>query len=255
MESAFLHKELWVELWRRPGAPTEERRKMARAILALEPSVPPGGYRYSNCNFAMAGQMAETVLGEPWEALMHKYVFAPLGMKSAGFGVPWSAEPGSDPWPHYGRGQAQKPGPMADYPPSIGPAGTIHVSMQDWALFVADHLAGARGKNGKLLKAASYARLHQGHGVVAKGPDSYALGWMRMQRPWAKGSEAGAEGLVLFHNGTNGSWLTNLWIAPEADFAVRVATNIGGQNVRQRFDQVVAAVVQDHVAHSKEGSE
>jgi CubicO group peptidase (beta-lactamase class C family) len=151
---------LWDVLWKREGTPVEERRKMTEEMLAQPPKVAPGEYFYANCGFGIAGHIAETITGTPWEQLVRELVFEPLGMGSAGFEVPWDRVPPTDPWPHKADGTVVTPGPFADNPPSIGPAGTVHASLDDWATFIMEHLRGAQGKNGLLLKADTYRRLH-----------------------------------------------------------------------------------------------
>ncbi|MBN2445150.1 MAG: beta-lactamase family protein, partial [Phycisphaerae bacterium] len=236
---------LWPVLWKREGTPVEQRRRMAAAMLFWPPKVPPGEYYYANCGYGIAGHMAETVTGKPWEELMRELVFEPLGMHSAGFGVPWEGEPATDPWPHAQDGTAITPGPMADNPPAIGPGGTVHASIRDWAKFVAEHLRGARGEDGQLLKAKTYARLHRGQ-PTGTGDPEYALGWSVTHRDWARGADAGDVGRCLNHAGSNNSWFSVVWIAPEADFAVLCVTNIGGEGVFPRLDAVVSRVIRDH---------
>lgn len=235
---------LWDVLWKREGTPVEERRKMAKVMLAQPPKVQPGKYFYSNCGYGIAGHMAETIVGEPWEQLVRQHVFEPLGMDSAGFGVPWTGEPPTDPWPHKHDGTVVEPGPFADNPPSIGPGGTVHASMKDWAAFITEHLRGARGNDGKLLRAETFQRLHKGR-RIGKSEDEYALGWVVVSRPWAKGSQRGDQGRCLHHAGSNNSWYCLVWIAPERDFAVIAATNIGGDGIFEKLDAVIAAVVKD----------
>ena len=74
---------LWDVLWKREGPPVEQRETTARAMLSEPSKVRPGSYFYSNCGYGIAGHMAETVSGKPWEELMDELVFDPLGMRSA----------------------------------------------------------------------------------------------------------------------------------------------------------------------------
>ncbi len=238
---------LWPVLWRREGTPVEERRKMAKVMLAQPPKVPPGEYFYSNCGYGIAGHMAETITGKPWEQLMRELVFEPLDIDSAGFGVPWVGEPVTDPWPHKHDGTPISPGPMADNPPSIGPGGTVHASIRDWAKFVLEHMRGARGKDGLLLKSGSYARLHRGL-KTGSGNEEYALGWQVVYRDWAKGKKSGDSGRCLHHGGSNNSWFSLVWGAPELDFAVLCTTNIGGDGIFPKIDAVNWSVIQDHLS-------
>lgn len=238
---------LWDRLWKREGTPVEERRKMAAVMLSQPPKVGPGQYFYSNCGYGIAGHMAETVIGKPWECLLKELVFEPLGMKSAGFGVPWVGEPPTDPWPHKADGSPVAPGMFADNPPSIGPGATMHSSLGDWAQFVIEHLRGARGENGRILRAETYRRLHRGRRIQDTGKDEYALGWMVVYRPWAKGGKPFDKGRCLHHAGSNNSWYALAWLAPEQDFAVIATTNIGGNGVFEKIDAVTWAVIEDHL--------
>lgn len=235
---------LWPKLWKREGPPVDERFKMAEGMLAFPPRVPPGEYFYSNEGYGIAGHMAETIMGEPWEQLMQELVFEPLGMASAGFGVPWDAEALDDPWGHRVNGQFVPPGPMADNPPAIGPAATVHTSIRDWAKYAIEHLRGARGMKGRLLKSKTYKRLHRGTETQDESKE-YACGWNVVRRGWAKGSKRGDEGLCLLHGGSNNSWYVLIWIIPERNYAVLCATNIGGKGTFKRLDAVNWAVIQE----------
>ncbi len=237
---------LWDRLWQRPGSPVEERRKMAQVMLSQPPKVEPGQYFYSNTGFGIAGHIAEIVMGQPWEELVQDLVFTPLGMTSAGFGVPWEDEPPTDPWPHQQDGTPVRPGRLADNPPAIGPGATIHASIGDWAIYIMDHLKGARGLDGQLLKADTYRRLHHGR-RTHPGGDAYALGWMVLDRPWAKGKGASDTGRCLHHAGSNNSWYALVWMAPERGFAVLATTNMGGDGVFKKIDAVIWTVIQDHL--------
>lgn len=237
---------LWDRLWKRGGTPLEERRKMAEVMLAQPPKVKPGEYFYSNCGYGIAGHMAEVIAGRPWEELVRELVFAPLGMVSAGFGVPWEGEPTTDPWPHKSDGTTVNPGPFADNPPSIGPGATVHASIGDWAKFVKDHLKGARGSDGRLLKARTYRHLHKGRRIDESGKE-YALGWMVVYRTWAKGKRAKDKGRCLHHAGSNNSWYALAWVAPERNFAVVATTNMGGKPIFKKIDAVIWAVIEDHL--------
>ena len=177
--------------------------------------MPPGTqFLYSNAGYAVAGVMAERVTGEAWEDLMQRMLFEPLGMASAGFGAPGVID---EPRGHvvgWLLTTPMEPGPAADNPPAIGPAGIVHCSLPDWAKFIRAHLRGERGGSG-LLKPESFVRLH----TPPPGGD-YALGWGV--------TESAAEGRCLSHAGSNTMWFVQAWLALDKDYAVLVATNVGG---------------------------
>ena len=194
-----------------------QRAAIARRYLALPPASKAGEYEYSNLGYIIAGAIAEARTGKTWEALIREQVFAPLGIKHAGFGAPGT--PGKFDEPHGHRDTAGKlialdPADTdGDNPPALGPAGTINITLKDWMLFAQDQLEGVHGR-GKLLQAATYRMLHTpvtGH---------YALGWGAMLEP--DGTPT-----LLTHSGSNGYWLVDIRIMPKHDMIVLVAMNSG----------------------------
>ncbi len=217
--------------WDLPGQTTTEQRwSLLTALLTNPPASKPGlTYAYSNAGYALAGLMAETVTGVPWEMLMQKRLFEPLEMASAGFGSPARSGMVDQPWGHRASGQDIRP-TLQDNAPSMGPAGTVHCSVPDWAKFAALHLGGERGR-ARLLKPATFRTLH----TPPQGFD-YAGGWMVGDRSWANGR-------VLTHNGSNGSWFASVWLAPARDFAILVATNQGDHSAEAACEEAVVALV------------
>lgn len=241
---------LWAKLWQHEGTPTDARRLLLESVTARPPAYPPGSRTvYSNGGFAIAGHICETVAGVTYERLMAERLFAPLGMTSAGFGAPGTPGATDQPRGHTGSNKAQEPtadGRGADNPPAISPAGRVHCTMADWAKFIRMHLRGARGEAQRVgdvtLSAETFRRLH----TPPEGGD-YAMGWVRMQRPWA-----GPEGRrdVLFHNGSNTMWFAVVWMAPEKDFAVLAACNQGGREAEKACDEAAWGMIQEHLGSS-----
>ena len=228
---------LWARLWRFSGTPTQARMALLEGVTAQAPHHAPGTtFEYANGGYAIAGAMAERVTGKPWEELLRTMLFAPLRMNTAGFGAPGNAEAMDQPWGHTiqrGKITPIRPGRKADNPVAIGPAGTVHAALADWASFVALHLIGDQGKGG-LLKPESFVKLH----APAPGGD-YAMGWIVTQRPWG--------GRVLTHAGSNTMWYCVTWIAPEKNFAVLVATNAAGDKCAQAADEAAWALIQHYL--------
>jgi CubicO group peptidase (beta-lactamase class C family) len=234
---------LWKEVWQLHGKPTAARAHLLKALTAEPPAAPPGGmFLYSNAGFAAAGHLAERVTKKPWEALMKEQLFTPLGMKSAGFGAPGSAGAVDQPRGHSAEGKAVVPSAKgSDNPSGIGPAGTVHCTMADWAKFARLHLRGARGK-ADLLRAETFARLH----APAKGDgEPYACGWGVAERDWSGGP-------ALTHAGSNTMWYAVIWVAPQRDLAVLAACNQGGPSGRQAVDDAAATLIQAVLKPSKD---
>ncbi len=178
--------------------------------------------------------MIEAVTGELWEDLMRREVFTPLGMTHTGFGAPGVADSVTEPWGHVRAGtgwRAIPPGPFADNPAALGPAGTVNTTLADYARFMSAHLAGARGETGGLLTPATFATLD----TPAPG-SPYAFGWGVATRDWAGGR-------VLQHAGSNTMWYATVWLAPERNIAMFAVTNAAGDAGAQGTDAAVAALI------------
>jgi len=224
----------FLEMHKLPGTPTEQRAAYLKMMLRTEPANKPGTkYVYSNAGYAIAGAMAEKVMGKSYENLMQTRLFAPLDIKSAGFGAMGTAGKTDQPWQHRREGDKivpVEPSPTADNPPVIAPGGTVHMTLGDWAKFILANL-GSDAKDApispKLLKT-----LHTPH----FGGD-YALGWIAMDRPWG-------DGRVYTHAGSNNQNFAVVWMAPKRKFAVLIATNIGGEEAAQACDEAAATAIQ-----------
>ena len=110
----------------------EQRAEFAARALGAPPAGPVGQFAYGNGNYIVLGAAIEAITGQAWEAVMQAELYAPLGLASAGFGAPL----GEAPWGHRG-GVAVEPAGFADNPRALGPAGTAHMSLADYARFVA----------------------------------------------------------------------------------------------------------------------
>jgi len=240
------------EAWKRAIRCTESSRDCRRAFVAslLEVPIaqPRGTPVYSNQGYAIAGTMLEKATDKAFEELITERLFAPLQITSAGFGVPPEAS-----------GHRPDGTPVRfDNPSAITPAGRVHMTMEDWAKFIALHLRRDGGVALPLVRA-DFDRLHRlmaaptnaappaGDGDdVAAAPqepprEGMALGWMVAQRPWG--------GRVLTHAGSNTLWFCVAWLAPERGFAMIAATNSGGPAAPKACDEAVVAAHAWRVAH------
>lgn len=189
-----------------------QRAQFTAIVLGEPPELAPGtAYAYSNAGYMIAGAILERVYGQAWEALIAERLFEPLGMTSCGFGAPGTTAALDQPWGHAGDAMTPVPpdDPFSDNTPALGPAGTVHCALADWAKFGALHL----GAHDELLSAASLARLH-----TAPFPeDGYALGW-------ALGSDP-LVGDYVAHDGSNTLWLAVIMLLPADDRVLLVAAN------------------------------
>jgi CubicO group peptidase (beta-lactamase class C family) len=227
---------LWAKLWQHKGTPTSARRLLLTGVTSKPPEATPGTkYIYSNAGFSIAGHMAEKVTGKSWEDLTREKIFRPLAMTTAGFGAPGTRAKNDQPRGHKPDGSPVEPGPGADNPVAIGPAGIVHCSIEDWSKFVAANLPGAKKK---LVKPETLEKLH----TPAPGAPKYAMGWMIADnQPWAGGP-------ALTHAGSNTMWYAVAWLAPNKDFAVLVATN---QANGKACNDAVLALIGDQVQDAR----
>ncbi len=208
--------ELWGKLRQHKGTPTSARRLLLQGVTSKPPEAAPGEkFIYSNAGYSIAGHMAEKVTGKSWEDLARDKIFRPLGMTTAGFGAPGTPAKNDQPRGHKADGSPVEPGPGADNPVAIGPAGIVHCSIGDWAKFIAANLPSAKTK---LVKPETLEKLHT-PAPPAPGDPKYAMGWIIADnQPWAGGP-------ALTHAGSNTMWFAVAWLASKKDFAVLVACN------------------------------
>ena len=196
-----------------------ERRRFVARVLAREPQSPCGErFAYSNVGYTIAGHIAETIAGEPYQTLIQNRVFAPLGLMSAGFGAPRGEHPDEEPLGHLillGRRIPIDPfETRGDNSPLIAPAGTVHMTIGDLARYGAAHLEGEFGTEPVLLPRSSWERLH------TPFLEDYASGWVRHERDWAGGP-------VIWHNGSNTYWYALLMLLPASNTVLAFTTNDG----------------------------
>jgi len=215
-----------------------QRAAIARHYLSQPPGSPAGTFAYSNLDYIVAGAIAEAHTGLAWEELMEREVFAPLGIRHAGFGPPGTPGRVDEPHGHELSGGALVPidpaDPDADNPPALGPAGTLHITLGDWMRFAQEHLAGMHGR-GTLLSPATYRRVHT---PVA----GYALGWGSLMGPRG-------EPLVVAHTGSNGNWLADIRIDARNDSIVLIAMNAAGPEAHLALDELKKQLVKRTGAH------
>ena len=230
----LLEGGLWHRVVNSDAAPVAQRRLLVETLVTRAPAKEPSAYLYSNAGYAIAGAMLEARASEPWEQLLRRRLFVPLGMESAGYGAPGRADVLDEPRGHTVEGKPMTPGRTADNPPAIGPGGTVHASILDWARFVALHL---EGRHGELqLRKDLLRELHR----PPKGGE-YAMGWIVVHRDWG--------GRVLTHAGSNTYWHAVTWISPSRDFATLVVANRGGPDAEKATDTASWALIQDHLAN------
>lgn len=196
---------------------TGRRLAVAHAVLTATPAGPQGAMRYSNPGYVIAAAMIEQAAGRSWEDLITEVVFAPLKLTSAGFGPPQGSAAV--------RGHRREDGglialdpasPASDNPAFLRPAGGVHMTMRDLALYGVDQLKGIKGQSGVLLSADGYRRIHSERSA------HQGLGW-------AHGPEGDFD-----NSGSNGRWFALIRVFPDSDLVIAVAANAFNDQTEQR---------------------
>ena len=219
----------WWALHRaHPDDAVAARRALLEWLLT-QPRPEEPGFVYSNIGYALLGHIVETIDDAAWEAIIADDVFQPLGLTTAGFGpVPPENQPGA--WGHVLRDGVTEP-VRIDNPPPLGPAGRVHLTMEEWSRFVLSFAGDDGASDGPRLGVApaDWARL-----LAPRESEHYAGGWGLHDRAWGGGR-------VLSHSGSNTTWYCVAWVAPARDFCLLGATNSGAPAAARACDEAVAA--------------
>lgn len=215
------------------GQNLRELRSDALAGILAHPAKSQG-YVYSNVGFTLAGHVAETLGNAPWEQLVIERIFTPLGLESAGFGAPKGEERNDQPSGHSNIfGFIQRPmnphDSPADNTPIIGPAGTIHMSIDDLLTYGRSVLEMRKGSDG-VISAETFADLTR----LPDGNNTDASGWItsEFEQPSRE---------MIWHNGSNTMWYAFLALIPQSDAIIVVTTNSGaGQSISLIENTVLA---------------
>lgn len=205
---------LAILMFKGDGRPLmHQRASFAEAALASLPAGERGAhFEYSNTGFVLASSIMEHVAAEDFETLIDLHVFQPLGITQYGWGPPGDEGTLDQPVAHDGVTPITSH-LMADNPAVFSGAGTLHISMRDWAKF-ADAMLDAMAGDTSLISELSLSHLitpqHEG--------STYAGGWA-LVTPLGAG--------VMAHEGSNTLWYAIIAISPRTNTAILLASNSG----------------------------
>jgi CubicO group peptidase (beta-lactamase class C family) len=239
-ESVF---RMYMEAMSQEGNLDEMRYWLVKQWSKQPPESDPGTkFAYSNLGYIIVGAMIERIGGKTWDELITERIFRPLRMKTAGLGPQASLGKMDAPLGHGvidGKVKVFLAGPNGDGPPILGPAGIAHMSILDFARW-AGWNAGEGKRGPALVKSAALRKLHTP--VVTMPPQKdaapgtppggkYALGWGELPVDWAPEP-------LIYHGGSNGMNLAHIWLDPKRDFAMVLATNIGGTKAKEALTAI-----------------
>ena len=216
------------------GTPTERRAAFTAWVLRGKPAGPIGRKgTYSNGGYTIAGAIAERIAGESWESLVRARVFKPLALTGA---FAWSDSADlNQPWGHYETRGGSRPvdprDPDERVPPIIWPAGSVELSLDDYARFLQVNLRGLEGRDTPLLKAETVKHLHTS---PVTPPDRFGLGWGLQDFDAAPAS---------VHVGSAGAFYAITIIQPTRDLGVAVFANAGGAGATAAATDVAKALI------------
>jgi len=206
-------------------------------------------FDYSNLGYTIAGAVLERIGGKSWEELVTERIIVPLELKSAGFGPQASLGKVDAPLGHLieeGKTKAMLAGPNGDNPLILGPAGTMHMSVLDFAKWVAWQ-AGEGKRPPALVSPDTMKKLHVpviDTGLRENAPPGtpktggYALGWGQVTEDWAPDP-------VITHTGSNTLNLALAMFWPKTDFGFVIVTNIAGARADEAVRKLAATLYQD----------
>ena len=217
---------------------TENRRAIVKAHLNKQHDNAPGTYQYSNLGYVVASLMASRATGKTWEDLMREEIFEPLELKSAGFGAPGTPGEEDQPWGHITRGNFQLP-IQGDNPPALGPAGTVHMSLGDWAKFCLSHtILNTKGLTPEQKTEAEKLRLVSNDTLrfMHTPPENakYALGWIATDSYGPKS---------ITHAGSNTMWIAVTVTSLEDHTVYLAATSAASKEIGDGLDQIFEPMI------------
>lgn len=221
---------------------------LAKQLVARPLQAKPGTrFAYSNMGYTLAGAMLERIGKKTWEELIAQHVFDAFGFKTAGFGPQASLGRVDAPLGHAtlsdGTLKPMLAGPDGDNPLVIGPAGTVHLSVLDFAAW-AGWNAGEGRRGPALVRAETLRKLHTKVIDMPPRPDAkpgtpsqggYGLGWGIVTMPFSPEP-------FVFHGGSNEMNLANIMLQPNSDFGMVLMTNRSGAPADQALNAVAEAL-------------
>lgn len=208
-------------------------------------------WQYQNLMFATAGYLAETISGQPWDAMIRDRIFTPLGMSRSLADTHGFVEADDHSVPYAWRNNAITAIPVRSLD-AAGPAGSIVSTVDD------------------MLK---YVQFRMAHGHSATGPALSAKNEDEMQSPqmvipgagYWPGFDLAAYGLglvvasyrghrTILHGGSIDGFISQMSWLPDDSIGVVVLSNRGDDNpvptmvVKAIYDRLLGLAPLDHGA-------
>lgn len=216
------------------GSARKVRARFVPYVFSTPPSGTPGeSFEYSNTGYAMVAAMLERRTGASFESLMSRWVFSPLGMKTARLAYPSAVS---------GHGSDGSPTPKAaQIPQVLDAAGKLSVNISDWAKYLSVHL-GEKVKGKDFLKPETLTRLHTP--LPGEVPEEfgtgYALGWSTTQ--------VDGENLLVHDGDDDAGFVAIAVLKPESRSAIMAQVNRTGDAGRALLGSVVSTLTDSYLS-------
>ncbi|MCA9004235.1 MAG: serine hydrolase, partial [Planctomycetaceae bacterium] len=136
-------------------------------------------------------------------------------------------------------------GPNADNSPILGPAGIAHLSILDFATWAGWNAGNGTRAPCNIVSQQMLEKIHQPVFTV-KGENrpgtppagQYAHGWGWVTVDWAPYP-------LLYHGGSNGKNLAQVWIDKQKDIAIVLMTNISNPKADDTLRKIASELYQD----------
>jgi CubicO group peptidase (beta-lactamase class C family) len=239
-----------------PGDLNAQRYWLLQQVVTQPLASEPGtSFAYSNLGYTVLGAVIERKAGKTWEELITERVFTPLGLSTAGIGPQASVGRVDAPLGHNlvdGNPVPVLGGPNADSPLLIGPAGTVHMSVQDFARW-GGWMAGQGKRPPYLVKPETMKRLvtpvismsaKASASTTVAGGAEYALGWASRQMPWTIYP-------LAFHGGSNSMNKAYIWLDTKRDACIVIMSNVAAPNTDEVMLQLGGKLYKQFIASAK----
>ncbi|HAW28119.1 MAG TPA: serine hydrolase [Planctomycetaceae bacterium] len=224
-------------------------KESVKLPLVAEPSK---AWAYNNRGYTIAGAMIERVSGKAWDELIVERIFEPFELTTAGLGTQSTLGKIDAPLGHVvqkdGKVKSYMAGPNADNSLILGPAGTLHLSILDLATWAGWNAGNGTRAPCNIVKPEMVEKIHtpvftiKGENRPGTPPEGkYAHGWGWVTVDWAPYP-------LLYHGGSNGKNLAQIWIDKKKDIAIVIMTNIGGQQADDALRGIAKELYQDATA-------
>ncbi|HEX9038275.1 MAG TPA: serine hydrolase domain-containing protein [Ktedonobacterales bacterium] len=196
-------------------------RYVAR-LDTLEQQTPVGtSWAYNNAGFCLAGAVIERVCGEPYERVVRRRIFEPLGLTHTFFfaheAITYPVSVGhTQITPARDEHEVARLYPL---PRAVNPAGGVISSVSDLLTFAAFHLDGGVTRDGKRLLAEAATRaMWEPRMAAANFAEAYGTGWETRRLDGVR---------VVGHGGSTNGFNARLLLIPERRYALVILTNSG----------------------------